>query len=425
MANTSEWYLAPIGMDLCKLMRRINKVELAAPTWTYDRTIGGPGTGDGEFQTYAPQSVEVYDDKVYGDDTGVTGRVEVFDLDGTWDTSFSPVGFPIADMCVTQDGETRELYVANHNQVDVWSLGGSHERTFGSYGTGNGEFDGARGIHATSITVYVSDLGNDRIQLFTPAGTYKGEWSTDQGGIDEPGPLSVYNNEVYVLQANGRCYVYSTAGVHQRDFAATGDGIHVSQGRVYIADSSNNHIAIYQTDGTWVQSVGSAGSGNGEFLAVYDVRIYGNEMFAADSGRQDIQVFTAGQTEFYVYPAGGPVSLGTPDGGVTVPTDEAWNAEDGLLRPNVIEDMRNAIEAVAPSVTNPDTSNPFNWTPSDPDNLYYVAMGDRTKYGATGGAAYDWTRDPQTDMPGTPLYDLDVGEIDECITTLEEALGLA
>jgi len=47
-------------------------------------------------------------------------------------------------------------------------------------------------------------------------------------------------------------------------------------------------------------------------------------------------------------------------------------------------------------------------------------MGDRTKYGARGGAKYDWTRTPQ-DMGGTPTYDIDIGEIRECITTLQAA----
>ena len=78
----------------------------------------------------------------------------------------------------------------------------------------------------------------------------------------------------------------------------------------------------------------------------------------------------------------------------------------------------------------------------DPDNLYFVAMGDRSDYGATDGAKYTWTRtlinNPDTgntisdtggqfvdDVTGDAvrllLTDMDIGEIEECVSTLEAA----
>lgn len=124
------------------------------------------------------------------------------------------------------------------------------------------------------------------------------------------------------------------------------------------------------------------------------------------------------ETEFYRYDfTGNGVSLGTPDGGVSIP------ALDGIDLAAVhafhIRDLRIAVENVAPYYENGTTLAAWNFDDGDDDdNLYYNAMGDRTDYGATGGARYIWTREV-ADMHDTPTYDIDVGEIDECVTLLE------
>jgi hypothetical protein len=112
-------------------------------------------------------------------------------------------------------------------------------------------------------------------------------------------------------------------------------------------------------------------------------------------------------------------SLGTPDAGATIPALDALDVDtlNAQLDPNHIIDMRTAIETLAPYFG-------YNWTPGSASNLYCTAMGDRTKYGATGGAQYDWTR-AREEMLMTPTYDLDIGEIYECVRVLNEDVGLA
>jgi hypothetical protein len=135
------------------------------------------------------------------------------------------------------------------------------------------------------------------------------------------------------------------------------------------------------------------------------------------------------QTIFFAYQNGAaPESLGAPDGGVAVPALQALAKApasgaafaDGadFLPENDYIQMRTAIEALAPFYKNAVTGNRFNWTNGSADNLYFVAMGDRTKYGATGGAKYDWTHDLAT-LRGQVPYDIDIGEIEECIAKLE------
>lgn len=124
------------------------------------------------------------------------------------------------------------------------------------------------------------------------------------------------------------------------------------------------------------------------------------------------------ETEFYRYDINGSgTSLGTPNGGVSVP------ALDGIDFAAVhafhIRDLRIAVMNLAPYYENGATTAAWNFDDGDTsNNLYRIAMGDRTDYGATDGAKFIWTRLTE-DMHDTPTYDIDVGEIAECVTTLE------
>lgn len=125
------------------------------------------------------------------------------------------------------------------------------------------------------------------------------------------------------------------------------------------------------------------------------------------------------QTEWLAYLRNGTTqSLGTPDGGVSIPALDALDRGtlNAQLEPNHIIDMRDAVETLAEYYG-------YDWTDASATNLYFSAMGDRTKYGATGGAKYDWTR-TREQMLLTPTYDIDIGEIYECVAVLKAAAGL-
>jgi hypothetical protein len=126
------------------------------------------------------------------------------------------------------------------------------------------------------------------------------------------------------------------------------------------------------------------------------------------------------QTEWLAYKRDGTMeSLGTPDGGVSVPLLDALDLgqKNAQIEPQHLVDMRDAIETLAEYYG-------YDWTPSSTGNLYYNAMGDRTAYGASGGARYDWTRSRE-EMLYTPTYDIDIGEIYECVRVLKVAAGLS
>jgi len=80
------------------------------------------------------------------------------------------------------------------------------EGKWGSYGTGDGQFDRPCGIDiATNGNVYVAEYGNNRVQYFTSSGTFIGKWGpygTGDGQFDRPFDISI--------GPNGKAYVTDT-----------------------------------------------------------------------------------------------------------------------------------------------------------------------------------------------------------------------
>ncbi|MBI1797400.1 MAG: SMP-30/gluconolactonase/LRE family protein [Candidatus Eisenbacteria bacterium] len=79
------------------------------------------------------------------------------------------------NLTLSPDGTV--LYVAEQlgNRVSMYTTGGAFLGSWGTGGSGPGQFNQPFGI-ATDVTgnVYVSDYGNNRVEVFSPSGTYVG-----------------------------------------------------------------------------------------------------------------------------------------------------------------------------------------------------------------------------------------------------------
>lgn len=123
------------------------------------------------------------------------------------------------------------------------------------------------------------------------------------------------------------------------------------------------------------------------------------------------------QTQWFGYTGLTQQSLGDPDSGVSTPTDEALSSIHAAKSAQHILDMRNALRRVAPWFLAP-SGLPLHLNGSDDDeNLYNLAMGDRTRYGATGGYRTTWTRGSFDEMSVTDtVYIQEVTDrVFECI----------
>ena len=75
---------------------------------------------------------------------------------------------------------TGNVYVADryNNRIQEFSPNGTYITSWGSEGSENGQFKYPAGvaIDASSGNVYVADTDNHRIQKFSPSGNFLGSW---------------------------------------------------------------------------------------------------------------------------------------------------------------------------------------------------------------------------------------------------------
>ncbi|MFA6198085.1 MAG: 6-bladed beta-propeller [Patescibacteria group bacterium] len=155
------------------------------------------------------------------------------------------------------------IYVADrdNNRVVIYDSNGNYRTTFGSLGSGNGQFQQPSGVVATADRIYVADSGNNRIQLFSYSGdtaTYVSQFGglgTSDGQFNTPKRVQLFNNQLYVTDSgNNRVQVFTPAGVFIEKYGAYGawpgefrrpTDIAVTTDRIYVSDSDNNRIQAF------------------------------------------------------------------------------------------------------------------------------------------------------------------------------------
>ena len=131
--------------------------------------FGEAGSGDGQLFGPSCQGDHLshYGGEIFVADQ-FNGRVVVFDLDGNWQRN---IGSGTLTGPHGVDASTGTVWVADHdaNNVTLWTRAGAQVDSFGAAGAGLGTFDGPAGIAVdpSGRTVWVSELGNDRVQVFT------------------------------------------------------------------------------------------------------------------------------------------------------------------------------------------------------------------------------------------------------------------
>jgi DNA-binding beta-propeller fold protein YncE len=140
--------------------------------------------------------------------------------------------------------------------------------------------------------VYIADTGNNRVQVFDSAGAHIAVWGAD-GGDGSPGT------------GEGEFNAPAGIGVNSSD-------------QVYVADTGNNRIQIFDTDGTFAEvwgaggGDGTSGSGDKEFNGPYGIHFDGNDnIYIADKGNDRIQKYTQDGTYLATIDAGGTLSSPT------------------------------------------------------------------------------------------------------------------
>lgn len=209
--------------------------------------------------------------------------------------------FPQA-VAVGPDGA---VYVADQKShaIQVFNPDGSFRRDLGFAGSKPGQLTSVGGVAVAADGSVLVTTGANRIDRFAPDGSLLRSWGrTGQGvgefvfgsggGNDSPagGGLAVSGNLVYVADSrNDRIQRFTLDGDEGRVLVAPGQlqtpmGIAVRKTRVLVADDQNHRIAVFDTGGRALGSIGEGeGSQRGQLKNPYDVALdAAGRVFVAD-----------------------------------------------------------------------------------------------------------------------------------------------
>ncbi|MGB0121193.1 MAG: NHL repeat-containing protein, partial [Solirubrobacterales bacterium] len=266
--------------------------------------------GAGPLGVTQPQWIDAGpSDRVYVPNTA-NNTVEQYQPTGSGASSWSVTADP-ADIAVADNGDT---YLADAvlDLVTIRTADGQATTTFGSTGTGNGQFDTPRGvaIDPRDGTVFVVDQVNDRVQAFTPAGVYKyqfGTTGTGSGQFDVPNGIDVSSSGLIYVTDTGTDRVQAfqagpasapfvqtigSPGSAPGEFNSPADVAVGRDGEFIVSDSGNDRVQIFDRDGILLQVLGSSGTSDGQFLQPFGVTANDRgDLWVTDVQRDDVQHF--------------------------------------------------------------------------------------------------------------------------------------
>lgn len=176
--------------------------------------------------------------------------------------------------------------------------------SFGTTGTGAGQFQEPHGIANNATHVWVTDRVRNKVIKFTVAGVYVSEFGatgTAQGQFQGPTGVTLdLAGNIYVCDTgNNRIQKFDSAGTWLATFggsAGNGDGqFNAPEGiavddtdNMWIADTGNHRIQVIDPSGVYIAKVGNYGSGSGQLNSPKDIALGDGYGYIADYGNKRI-----------------------------------------------------------------------------------------------------------------------------------------
>ena len=196
----------------------------------------------------------------------------------------------------------RHILVTDNHRLQKLTTDGVCVQSVGNGNHGNGslEFDWPRGIavHPSTGEIFVTDYRNNRIQVFNGAdlsfshtirhGNITWLWDI---AVDSEGYLYITGyatHKVYKFTTTGQ-YIHTIATI---DNSSTIMYLAIHHKHIYITDTNNHRVLIYDTNGTQLYSSGTRGSGEGEFNGPMGITVdTSGNVYVCDSGNNRIVVY--------------------------------------------------------------------------------------------------------------------------------------
>jgi sugar lactone lactonase YvrE len=207
------------------------------------------------------------------------------------------------------------IYVADYanHRIQVFDTKGNYLTKWGTYGEENGQIHKASALTVVpSGNIYLSDQFNYRIQEFTSNGTFVTAWGTKGEadgqflhphvpGVDSEGNIYVSDRDLANVQKftkDGKFIMkWAEQGTEDGQLSKPESVIIDSHDNIYVADFGNHRIQKFTNDGKFIQKWGSKGVGDGEFNGPAGLSIDRNDnIYVTDKNNNRIQVFTSNGT---------------------------------------------------------------------------------------------------------------------------------
>jgi probable HAF family extracellular repeat protein len=224
-------------------------------------------------------------------------RVLIFNSAGVFQSEFGSAGqgpgqFVLSayGIGVAIDPVTENILVSDwgNNRVQIFNSSGVYQSQFGTFGGGDGQFDGPAGlaIDPTSRNMVVADWGNSRVQIFNSSGGYLSQFGSPGAGngtFYEPQVIAIDPaSHNIIVGAEGIAgaeqpflQIFTSTGVYLTQFGGLGTGNgQIANGptglavdpvseNVVVADGANNRVEIFAvTNGPAVTTTALASSNN-------------------------------------------------------------------------------------------------------------------------------------------------------------------
>ncbi len=236
-----------------------------------------------------------------------------------------------------------------------------HNAFEGGRGNGEGQFDNPHGLTTDrNGNLYVADTNNERIQKFSPNGTFMtsiGSAGIGYGQFGSPSDLAIDRpGNIYVTEAaNHRVQRFTADGTFVAEWRP---GLYGPQrialgpdNRIYVVDQGGARIVKLSVDGEVLLTWGSKGSGDGQFNDHTSVTVdpATNKVYVADPRNKRIQVFDA-QGKFlskWPVPEWGP--FGFEDVLVDAQARRLYGSSANMSRILVFDLQGNKLQSLEPN----------------------------------------------------------------------------
>jgi len=211
---------------------------------------------------------------------------------------------------VTMDGR---MTVADtgRDRVLILSADGEEEYDFGQNGQQASQFDVPQDVAVNGLGhIYVADTENHRVQIFNHDGIYlsslgnsKKSKSSVESALLSPAAIAIDSSDrVFVLDASSQVIkIFDSQGQYIRSLGSAGeeygqfkDVVDIAfdeNDRLYVAEKGNHRVQIFDRSGEWIMAFGSQGKGGGYFQDVSAVCASEGKVYVADKTVDYIQVF--------------------------------------------------------------------------------------------------------------------------------------